>query len=104
MIRVLQSLLALISLLFLAFLAARAQSAECQGPEITSQNLPSAPAEFAGPRLRSIHRLVPAPQPGTHLQDQPFAYGYFGARAQPAAAFHRSYDHDWFQWSISRAN
>jgi hypothetical protein len=61
------------------------------------QNLPA----YRPARCR---HLVPGPQPGTRLQSQPFAYGYFGAYPRPAAAFHRSDRGDWFQWTVIRAD
>jgi len=105
MMRILQSLLALISLLVLAFMAARANSACVRPMEATCQDIPTEPAVSAGPRVLPIHHCLTAgPQPGTHFQVQPFAYGYFGAKARPAAVFHRSENGDWFQWSIRRAD
>ena len=105
MTRILQSLLALISLLLLAWLADKASSAPWQGTDPTCQNDPAEPIVLARPHLLpTCHRLVPGPQPGTHFQGQPFAYGYFGAKAQPTAAFHRSSNGDWFQWSVRRAD
>ncbi|MGA2256590.1 MAG: hypothetical protein ABSG53_18230 [Thermoguttaceae bacterium] len=105
MIRVLQSLLALISLLLLALMAAKANGATCQEAEQAWQIVPPEPAVSAGPRVLPVHRcLVPGEQPGTHLQGQPFAYGYFGAKARPMAAFHRNNNGDWFQWSVRRAD
>jgi hypothetical protein len=105
MIRILQSLLALISLLLLAWMAARADSATWQEPDPACQSVPTEPAFTAGPGMPPGRRcLVPGPQPGTHLQGQPFAYGYFGARAEPTAVFHRNVRADWFQWSVRRAD
>jgi len=105
MIRILQSLLALISLLLLAFMAARANSAGLQATEPAFQLVPAEPAASTGPRVRPAHPcLIAGPQPGTHFPGQPFAYGYFGAKARPAAAFHRNENGDWFQWSIRRAD
>jgi hypothetical protein len=103
--RILQSLLALISLLLLALMAARANSAPWQEPETTWQAAPAEAAVSPPPHVRPAHRcLVPGPQPGTHLQGQPFAYGYFGARARPLSVYQRSYDADWFQWTFYRAD
>ena len=105
MTRILQSLLALISLLLLAFMAARANSACLQATGPASQDIPTERALSAGPRPLPLHRCLAAgPQPGTHFEGQAFAYGYFGAKARPAAAFHRSENGDWFQWSIRRAD
>src|SRR5271165_3361347 len=89
MTRILQSLLALISLLLLAWFADQASSAPWQQPDPAWRSDPAEPVVSARPLLLpACHRLVPGPQPGTHLQGQPFAYGYFGAKAQPMAAFH----------------
>jgi hypothetical protein len=105
MIRVLQSLLALISLLLLAWMADKANSAPWQQPDAAWQSDSAQPAVSPRPRLLpAFHRLAPAAQPGSHLQGQPYAYGYFGAKAQPMAAFHRSSSGDWFQWSVRRAD
>ena len=105
MVRILQSLLALISLLLLALMAARANSASWQESAATGNSIPPEPAISAGLRaLPAQHCLVPGPQPGSHFQGQPFAYGYFGAKARPAAVFHRSENGDWYQWSIRRAD
>jgi hypothetical protein len=106
MLRILQSLLALISLLLLAWLAARANAATFQDPDDPAwKSVPVEPAACPRPRLLTVPRcLTPPPQPGTHFQGQPFAYGYFGAKAQPAAAFHRKWNGDWFQWTIGRAD
>ncbi len=105
MIRILQSLLALISLLLLAMMAARADSAPWQGPDPQCETIPADASFSPLPHARPVHRcLVPGPQPGTHLQGQPFAYGYFGARARPLSVYQRSYDADWFQWTFFRAD
>ncbi len=105
MIRILQSLLALIGLLLLALMAARADGAAWQETDSAWQSVPAEPAVSARLGVLSAHRcLVPGPQPGTHLEGQPFAYGYFGARARPTAAYHRSNRGDWFQWSFRRAD
>ena len=105
MIRILQSLLALIGILVLAFLAATANGATWQEPVESWQIDPGEPAVASRPRLLPVHHcLVPASQPGTHLQGQPFAYGYFGAKPQSTAIYHRSSSGDWFQWTIQRAN
>ncbi len=105
MTRILQSLLALISLLLLAWMAGRANSAPWQQPDPVRQSDLAEPHVSARSHLPpACHRLIPGPQPGTHLQGQPFAYGYFGARAQPMAAYHRSSSGDWFQWSVRRAD
>jgi hypothetical protein len=105
MIRLFQSLLALVTLLLLSWLASRANSAPWQESDPGWQSAPAEPVAAATPPLLPVRRcLAPGPQPGTHLQGQPFAYGYFGARAQPTAAFHGSYRGDWFQWSFRRAD
>jgi hypothetical protein len=106
MIRILQSLLALISLLLLALMSARAESAPWQATDPAWQGDAAEPAMVSGPpRVRPGHRcLVPGPQPGTHFQGQPFAYGYFGARAQTAPVYHHSANGDWFQWSFYRGD
>lgn len=109
MVQVLKSLLALTSLLILALVAIRANSApllqpdeQWQAPDVVPDSVPA-----AAPRCRRplVHRcLVPGPQAGTHLQPQPFAYGYFGARAPASAVFHTSNRGDWYQWSFYRAD
>ncbi len=105
MTRILQSLLALISLLLLAWLADKASSALWQETDPAWQSDPAEPVVSAHLHLLPArHCLAPGPQPGTHLHGQPFAYGYFGAKAQPMAAFHRSTSGDWFQWSVRRAD
>ena len=105
MVRILQSLLALIGLLLMAWLASRADSAPWQGPETGWQGAASQPVASAAPRLLPVPRcLTPGPQPGTYLQGQPFAYGYFGAQAKPTTVYHRSYQGDWFQWSFRRGD
>ncbi len=105
MIRVLQPLSVLIGLLLLAWLADRADSAPWQEINSVSQGVPPATVVSAPLRVVPAHRcLVPGPRPGTGLQGQPFAYGYFGAQAQPMAAHHRSDRGDWFQWSVRRAD
>ncbi len=105
MTRILQSLLALIGLLLLAWMADRADGAPWQESDSAWQNVPAEAAAAAKPRLLpACPCLTPGPQPGTHFQGQPFAYGYFGAKAQPMAAFHRSASGDWFQWSIRRGD
>jgi hypothetical protein len=103
MIRVLQSLLALTCLLLLIFLASRAQSAEWQEPDFVDQSASSVPRPSS--HARPMHRcLTPAVQPGTHLQGQPFAYGYFGAHARPVSVYQQSFHADWFQWTFLRAD
>lgn len=105
MIRTLQPLLALISLLLLALLAARVDGARWQEPDPDSQVVPAEPAFSAKPHVVPAHHgLLPRSQPATHLQGQPFAYGYFGARAQSTASFHRNARADWYQWSVRRAD
>ena len=105
MVRILQSLLALISLLLLALMAARANSASWQESAATGNSIPPEPAISAGPRGAAGPALLGSgPQPGSHFQGQPFAYGYFGAKARPTAVFHRSENGDWYQWSIRRAD
>jgi hypothetical protein len=105
MIRVLQSLLALIALLLLAWMAPRADGAPWQEANPVSQCVPTEEVVSVPLRVAPVQRcLAPRPQPGTRLQGQPFAYGYFGARAQPTAAYHRSDRGDWFQWSFRRAD
>ncbi len=88
MLRILQSLLVVSSLLALAFVAAEANSAPLTDPDGQSPSIGPATgsdgtAIHCRPRPFAAalhHRLVPGPQAGTHLQAQPFAYGYFGAR------------------------
>ncbi len=105
MTRALESLLALVSLLLMAWMADVANSAPWQPPDSAAQNDPAAQHIYVRPHLLpGCHCLVPGPQPGSHLEGQPFAYGYFGAKAQPTAAFHRSFNGDWFQWSVRRAD
>ena len=105
MIRILQTLLALIGLLLLTLMASRAESAPRQETDPASQGIAAEPAVSIPLRVMPAHRvLVPGPQPGTHLEGQPFAYGYFGARARPTAAYHHSDRGDWFQWSFRRAD
>ncbi len=105
MIRIFQSLLALISLLLLAWLASTADSAPWQEPDPGWQSAAVEPPPPAAPHLLALPRcLTPATQPATHLQGQPYAYGYFGARAQTTAVYQRSYRGDWFQWSFHRAD
>jgi len=105
MIRILQPLLALIGLLLLALMAASADGAAWQEPDPIRQPVSTEQAFPAGPNRLPIRRcFVPGPQPETHLQGQPFAYGYFGARAQPTASYHRNARADWFQWSVRRAD
>jgi hypothetical protein len=105
MVQVLKSLLALTSLLILALVAIRANSAPLPQPDEQWQapdNVPAAPPRYRRPL---VHRcLVPGPQAGTHLQPQPFAYGYFGAHAPTSAVFHTSNRGDWYQWSFYRAD
>jgi hypothetical protein len=105
MLRILQTLLALICLLTLAFVAARANGGEWQAPDPGWQAAPCGPAVCAGGIAPRVHHcLVPGPQPGTYLQGQPFAYGYFGAYPQRMAVYHRSSSGDWSQWYTFRAN
>jgi hypothetical protein len=104
MLQLLRSILAIISLLALAVVAVKANSAPL--PDANDQW--QAPDGDCPPPATShrppAHRLVPGPQPGTHLQTQPFAYGYFGAHAPTTAAFHRNSRGDWYQWTFSRAD
>ena len=98
MLRVLQSLLVLSSLLALAFVAAKANSAPLPDADAQSPSIgPATSSDCAAVPCRHPHhrRLVPGPQAGTHLQAQPFAYGYFGAHAPTTAAFHTSSRGDW---------
>ena len=105
MIRVVQPLSVLIGLLLLAWMAPSANCAPWQETDPVSQSVPTAMEVSAPLRVVPAHRcLVPGPQPGTRLQGQPFAYGYFGAQARPTAAYHRSDQGDWFQWSFRRAD
>jgi hypothetical protein len=104
MFRVLQSLLALTSLLVLTFLAARVNGAPFSDGNTQWQSPPVAESAAAPCRRLCLHRLMPGPQAGTHLQAQPFAYGYFGAHAPTTAAFHRSARNDSYQWTFSRAD
>jgi hypothetical protein len=105
MIRVFQWISALISVLLLVLMAARAESAPWQEPDPGWQAAPVNSTVSPAPRPRLVHRLLtPAPQPGTHFDSQPFAYGYFGARARPVSAYQRSYDADWYQWTFYRAD
>lgn len=105
MIHILQSQLALISILLLALMATRADSAPWQEPDPGWQTVPAQTAIAPPLRVRPARVcLTPAPQPGTRLQGQPFAYGYFGARARPVSAYQKSYDADWFQWTVLRAD
>jgi len=105
MIRVLQSLPALIGFLLLSLMAVRAESAAWQATNPAWQSVPAEPAYSAKPRVLPAHRcLVLGPQPGAHLQGQPFAYGYFGARAEPTAVYHSNSRGDWFQWSFRRGD
>jgi hypothetical protein len=105
MLRIMESLLALIILLALAFVANRAYSAPPPGND-TRWQAPQVTDATARPCHRPFwHRhIVPGPQPGTHLQAAPYAYGYFGAHAPTTAAFHTSNRGDWYQWSVSRAD
>ena len=105
MIRILQLLPALIGFLLLALMAVRAESAPWQANDPTWQGVPAGPAFPAGPRVRPARRCsVLGPQPGARLQGQPFAYGYFGARAEPTAVYHSNYREDWYQWSFHRGD
>ena len=89
MLRILQSLLALISLLLLAWLAARANAATFQDPDDPAwKSVPVEPAACPRPRLLTVPRcLTPPPQPGTHFQGQPFAYGYFWRQGTAGGRF-----------------
>lgn len=106
MIRTKQPLMALIGLLLLALLSATADSAPWQEPDPAWQLAPGEAFVSPGPCHASGHHcLLPKPQsPETHLQGQPFAYGYFGARAQTTASYHRNARNDWYQWSVRRAD
>ncbi len=105
MVQILKSLLALASLIIMALVAVRANSAPLPAPDEQWQP-PAATNAEAAPWRRPLHRrcLVPGPQAGTHLQAQPFAYGYFGAHAPTSAVFHTSNRGDWYQWSFYRAD
>ena len=104
MLQVLKSLLALASLIVMSLVAVEANSA----PPPRDENWQSPPATSASPApcRRPLHHrcLVPGPQAGTHMQAQPFAYGYFGAHAPTSAVFHTSNRGDWYQWSFYRAD
>ena len=105
MTRILQALLALISLLLLAWLATRADGAACDASYPACESAVPWASGPAGPLPPRFHVcLRPGAQPATHLQGQPFAYGYFGARARPMAAYQESYHRDWCQWTIFRAD
>jgi hypothetical protein len=105
MLRILQSLLVVSSLLALAFVAAKANSAPLTEADGQWQSPAIGPEHAALPCRHPRHRcLIPGPQPGTHLQAQPFAYGYFGAHAPTTAAFHTSNRGDWYQWTFTRAD
>ncbi len=105
MIRILQLLPASIGLLLLALMAVRAESAPWQATDPAWQGAPTEPAFSAKPPVRPARRcLVPGPQPGARLQAKPFAYGYFGARAEPTAVYHSNSRGDWFQWSFYRGD
>jgi hypothetical protein len=105
MLRILQTVLVLFSLLALAFVAAKANSAPLSDGAVQWQS-PAIGAGQAASPCRHPHRsrIVPGPQAGTHLQAQPFAYGYFGAHAPTTAAFHTGNRGDWYQWTFSRAD
>ena len=105
MVQILKSLLALASLLIMSIVAARANSAPLPAPEEQWQPAAATNAEAAACR-RPLHRrrLVPGPQAGTHLQAQPFAYGYFGRTPPRSAVFHTSSRGNWYQWSFYRAD
>jgi len=102
-IRILQTVLMLFSLLALAFVAAKANSAPLPDSDAQSPSIgPARPALFCWhPHQRHV---TPGPQPGTHLQPQPYAYGYFGAHAPTTPAFHTSNRGDWYQWTFTRAD
>jgi hypothetical protein len=105
MVRLLQSLLALISLLLLALLSATTEGATLPSDEPNWRPAHADPIATVVSHVLPSHRhFAPGPQPGTKLRVQPFAYGYFGARAQPAAVYHRCNNGDWFQWSFYRAD
>lgn len=105
MARVLKSLLALTTLLVLALVAVKANSAPFAQPDEQWQPTISAAPPAPCCRRPLVHRcLVPGPQAGTHLQAQPFAYGYFGAHAPTSAVFHTSNRGDWYQWTFYRAD
>jgi len=103
MLRILQSLLVLITLVLMAFVAVKANSAPLAEGENQWQP-PVANPVAVFPHRSSCRRLVPGPQAGTHLQAQPFAYGYFGAHAPTSAAFHSGNRKDWYQWTFTRAD
>jgi hypothetical protein len=105
MLQILQLRLALIILLVLALTAVQATRASWPEPDPSWQPASAAQPVVVRPRtLLGHHCLTPAPQPGTHLEGQPFAYGYFGAKAQSTAVYHRSSSGDWFQWTFQRGN
>jgi hypothetical protein len=105
MVQVLKSLLALTSLLILALVAVRANSAPyAESDEQWQPSITAAPSAPCGRRPMFHRCVVPGPQAGTHLQAQPFAYGYFGAHAPTSAVFHTSNRGDWYQWSFYRAD
>jgi hypothetical protein len=99
--------LVLCSLLALAFVAAKANSAPLIEGDNQSPTIgPANPSDYGtAPCRQPRHRrVIPGPQAGTHLQAQPFAYGYFGAHAPTTAAFHTSNRGDWYQWTFTRAD
>ena len=103
--RILQSLLVLISLLLLVWMAASANGATWQGPDSGWDRPANEPTPCAEPHLLRVPGwLRQCPQPGSHLQGQPFGYGYFGARARPSYACQLNSREDWSQWSIRRAD
>jgi hypothetical protein len=105
MVQVLKSLLALTSLLILALVAVKANSAPISQSDERWQAPVAQPTAAPCCRRPLVHRcVVPGPQAGTHLQAQPFAYGYFGAHAPTSAVFHTSNRGDWYQWSFYRAD
>jgi hypothetical protein len=104
MLRILRSLLLMVSLLLLVPVAAGADFGSMSLHESAWQQAPAESVSAARRPLLGHHCLVPGPQPGSRLDGQPFAYGYFGARARPAAVYHRNSTGDWYQWSIIRAD
>ena len=103
MIRILQSLPALIGFLLLALMTVRAESAPWQATDPAWQGVSNEPVFSEKPRVLPAHCLL-GPQPRTRLQGQPFAYGYFGARAEPTAVYHSNSRGDWYQWSFRRGD
>jgi hypothetical protein len=105
MLQILQLRLAPIILLVLALTAVQAAGATWSEPDSSWQTASAEqPVVVRQRTLLGHHCLTPAPQPGTHLEGQPFAYGYFGAKAQSTVIYHRGSTGDWFQWTFQRGN